>query len=881
MVKEKKTASISNQGPSYELPQELKTEACVEMIEKYRALYERSVRDAEGFWSELADHLDWYKKWDKVLEYDFNKPEIHWFKGGKLNASYNCLDRHLDTWRSNKVALIWQGELPEENRFFTYQQLHYHVCKFANVLKKFGVRKGDRVSLYLPMVPELPIAMLACARIGAIHIVVFEGLGCKALRDRINDSGSKVLITADGYYRGGGIVQSKVIADEALKECPGVEKVIVVKRLGIDAPFVKERDLWWHEETARGDIEFNCEPAIMDAEDPLFILYTSGGTGKPRGVIHTTGGYLLSVYQTLKWVFDVKDEDVLFCTADIGAVTGHSYVVYGPLALGVTTFMFEGIPTYPHPDRFWEIVERYKVSIFYMTPAAIRAFMQEGEGLVKKRGIPSLRILGSVGEPIGPGTWKWCHVHGGQEKCPIMATWSQTETGEFLITPLPMTPLEPDSATLPFPGVVPKILREDGTECDVDEVGYLVIANPWPGMLRGFWNDSDRGGFKETYFKLFPGYYFTGDGAKRDAEGYCWLMGRIDDVINVSGRRIGMAEVESALASHPSVAETAVIGIPHDVKGQGIYAFVTLKAGIKESEDLREELLSYARKVIGPIATPDKLQFAEVLPKMRSGKTMRRILRKIAEERIEELGGSSTDSRASEEGKDISSEETDPTPLREREVPVEEFLGEDLSLFNIQRSLFYHPGHTWVKVEKADEVRVGLDCFLGKIIGKVNVLLLPPSKKRCLQGQTLCSIIQEEGILRVVSPVDGFILSVNERLKDQPELVIRDPLGDGFLLTLKPKNLQRDRKDLFLGEAALSWYQREWERFKAAAISELHGQEKVGMTMQDGRINLKEIKESIDPERYIQLVSTFLRKGEEDCSRSRHKRGYNAKFPPG
>ncbi len=623
-------------------PESIKIKAYIKSMDEYHNLYKKSIEDPESFWGELAGQLDWFKKWDKVLEYDFNKPEVKWFIGGKLNASYNCLDRHLNSWRSNKVALIWQGEPLEENRFFTYQQLHYHVNKFANVLKKFGVKKGDRVSIYLPMIPELPIAMLACARIGAIHSVVFGGFSSEALRDRINDCGAKILITADGYYRGGRIVQNKINADDALKECPEVEKVIVVKRLGIDVPFNKDRDVWWHEEMSKEDIRLHCEPAIMDAEDILFILYTSGSTGKPKGVIHTTGGYLLFVYQTLKWVFDIKDEDVFFCTADIGWVTGHSYVVYGPLSLGATTLMFEGIPTYPKPDRFWEIVERYKVTIFYTAPTAIRALMKEGEEWVKRRGISSLRILGSVGEPINPEAWRWYYKNVGQERCPIMDTWWQTETGGFLISPFPITPLKPGSATFPFPGVVPKILREDATECDVDEGGSLVIARPWPGMLRGFWNDPDRKRFKETYFSIFPGYYFTGDGAKKDKDGYYWLLGRIDDVINVSGHRIGTAEVESALVSHPSVAEAAVIGFPHEVKGQGIYAFVTLKSGIKGSDELKKELIAHVRKVIGPIATPDKLQFADALPKTRSGKIMRRILRKIAEGRIEELGDTST-----------------------------------------------------------------------------------------------------------------------------------------------------------------------------------------------------------------------------------------------
>jgi acetyl-CoA synthetase len=641
-MRERKSTSTEEEDQIFNPSDSVRMRAYVKNLKEYEKLYQRSIDDPEGFWGELAEQLNWYKKWDKVLDWSFQKPEIKWFAGGKLNASYNCLDRHLNTWRSNKVALIWQGEPLEENRIFTYQQLHYHVCKFANVLKKFGVKKGDRVSIYLPMIPELPIAMLACARIGAIHSVVFGGFSSEALRDRINDCGSKVLITADGYYRNGRIVQNKANANEALKDCPGVERVVVVRRLGIDVPFEKERDVWWHEEMAKNDIKLSCEPVAMDAEDTLFILYTSGSTGKPKGVIHTTGGYLLFVQQTLKWVFDIKDEDVFFCTADIGWVTGHSYVVYGPLALGATSLMFEGVPTYPNPDRFWEIVERYRVSIFYTAPTAIRALMREGDEWVKKRAISSLRILGSVGEPINPEAWRWYYKYVGQERCPIMDTWWQTETGGFLISPFPITPLKPGSATFPFPGVVPKVLREDGSECDVEEGGSLIIANPWPGMLRGFWNDPDRKRFKETYFSIFPGYYFTGDGAKKDKDGYFWLMGRIDDVINVSGHRIGTAEVESALVSHPSVAESAVIGIPHEVKGQGIYAFVTLKAGMKESEALKKELLAHVRKVIGPIATPDKLQFADALPKTRSGKIMRRILRKIAEGRIEELGDTST-----------------------------------------------------------------------------------------------------------------------------------------------------------------------------------------------------------------------------------------------
>jgi glycine cleavage system H lipoate-binding protein len=507
--------------------------------------------------------------------------------------------------------------------------------------------------------------------------------------------------------------------------------------------------------------------------------------------------------------------------------------------------------------------------------------MQEGEGWVRKRGISSLRILGLVGEPIDPEAWKWYHVHIGLERCPIVETWSQTETGGFLICSLPTTPLKRRSATYPLPGVVPKILREDGTECDVDELGFLVIANPWPAMLRGFWNDSGQERFKETYFKLFPGYYFTGEGAKRDGDGYFWFMGRIDDVIHVSGNRIGMAEVESALVSHPSVAETAVIGIPHHVKGKKIYAFVTLKIGIKKSEDLRDELLAHARKVIGPTATPDKLQFAEVLPKMRNGKTIKRVLRKIVEERIEELGDILTDSRASEELRNLSSKKTDPIAPWEKEESNQEILGKEFSPLDIKKSLFYHPGHTWVKVERADEVRIGIDSFLAKMIGKVKVIVLPLSGGRCLQGENLSSIIQEEGILHIVFPVSGSILSVNPKLKDQPELVTKDPLGEGFLLTLKPKNLQRDQKHLFFGEAALSWYQKELERFKTVAVSELYGEERVGMTMQDGGITLRHIRTLVGPERYIQLVSTFLRNGEKDLRRSKHERGENSKFQLG
>jgi acetyl-CoA synthetase len=638
---EKKFMSMMDEKRVFEPSEEIKKKAYIKSVDEYKKLYKQSVDDPDKFWAEQANLLDWYKKWDKVSEWDFSKPELKWFAGGKLNVSYNCLDRHLAT-KGNKAALIWQGEPLEESKTYTYQQLHYHVCKFANVLKKHGVKKGDRVTIYLPMIPELPIAMLACARIGAIHSVVFGGFSAEALRDRIIDCESEIVITCDGYYRSGKTVQSKGNADKAVEQCPEVKKVFVVKRMGIDIPFKQGRDFWWHEEVGKPDIASTCEPEMMDAEDILFILYTSGSTGKPKGVIHTTAGYLLFAAITLKYVFDVKDEDVWFCTADIGWVTGHSYILYGPLGIGATSLMFEGVPTFPHPDRFWEIVERFKVTGFYTAPTAIRALMKDGEEWTKKRDVSSLRILGSVGEPINPEAWIWYYVNVGKEKRPIMDTWWQTETGGFLITPLPITPLKPGSATFPFFGVVPKILRENGTECEVDEGGSLIITRPWPGMLRGFWNDKNNQRFKETYFAMFPGNYFTGDGSRKDSDGYYWLLGRIDDVINVSGHRIGTAEVESALVSHATVAESAVIGYPHDIKGQGIYAFVTLKTGIQKSDDLKKQLVNHVRTVIGPIASPDKLQFADSLPKTRSGKIMRRILRKIAEGRIDELGDTST-----------------------------------------------------------------------------------------------------------------------------------------------------------------------------------------------------------------------------------------------
>lgn len=620
--------------------EEIKAKAYIKSLEEYKKIYQRSIDDPEGFWAELAEQLDWYKKWDKVLVEDFKEAKHEWFVGSKLNVSYNCLDRHLNTWRKNKAALTWEGDTGD-SKTLTYQQLYYEVCKFANVLKKHGVKKGDRVSIYLPMILELPIAMLACARIGAIHSVVFGGFSAEALRDRILDCGAKILICADGYYRGGRIIRSKDNPDVALEACPEVKDVIVVKRADIGVKMQPGRDYWWHSEMAAEDIKPYCEPEVMDAEDPLFILYTSGSTGKPKGVLHTQAGYLLFTYQTFKWIFDVKEEDTFWCTADIGWVTGHSYIVYGPLAFGATSLMFEGVPTYPHPDRFWDVIEKYRVNIFYTAPTALRSIMREGDEWPNKHNLTSLRVLGSVGEPINPEAWMWYYNVIGKGKRPIVDTWWQTETGGILITPLPgATPLKPGSATLPFPGVVPAVLREDGSVADVNEGGYLVIKRPWPGLMRRVYGEPER--FKNTYFVRFPGVYNTGDGARVDEDGYYWLMGRIDDVIKISGHRIGTAEVESALVSHEAVAEAAVVGMPHSVKGQAIYAFVTLKVGVEASDALKKELVAHVRKEIGPIATPDKIQFADGLPKTRSGKIMRRVLTKIAAGDVHDLGDTST-----------------------------------------------------------------------------------------------------------------------------------------------------------------------------------------------------------------------------------------------
>ncbi len=603
---------------------------------KDQSTYMKAEKNPQAFWAEQAKKLHWFKPWKRVLEWD--APNAKWFVGGKLNAAYNCLDRFIGTPTQNKAAILWEGE-PGDTQTLTYKQLHREVCKFGNVLKNLGVKKGDRVIIYMPMVPEIVIAVLSCARIGAVHSVVFGGFSAEALRDRINDAQAKVVVTASGGFRRGSVIQLKKNVDAALEGCPSVHKVAVVNRAmdPTHVPLEAGRDFWWHRLMAEVDADCPCEP--MDSEDMLFTLYTSGTTGKPKGIVHTTGGYLLGANLTTRWVFDLKDSDVYWCTADVGWVTGHSYLIYGPLSNGATTVMYEGSPDFPDKDRFWDIIERYGVTIFYTAPTAIRTFMKWGESFPQKHDMSTLRLLGSVGEPINPEAWIWYHKNIGGSRCPIVDTWWQTETGGIMISPLPgVTATKPGSATVPFPGVKAEILSESGVPVPKGQGGYLVLSRPWPSMLRGIYGDPER--FQKTYWERFPGKYFTGDGARQDKNGYFWLMGRIDDVMNVAGHRISTMEVESALVDHSSVAEAAVIGKNHDVKGQAISAFVTLKEGQRGGQEMLDELKAHVVKKIGPIARPDDIFFTAELPKTRSGKIMRRLLRDIAEGRV--LGDTTT-----------------------------------------------------------------------------------------------------------------------------------------------------------------------------------------------------------------------------------------------
>ena len=606
---------------------------------KYKAMYEQSLADPDKFWGEQGKRLHWIKPYTKVKNTSFTgEVSIKWFEDGTLNASYNCVDRHLQL-RADQTAILWEGDDPNELKHVSYSELHQNVCRLANVLKAHGVKKGDRVTIYLPMIPETAYAMLACARIGAIHSVIFAGFSPESIAGRIKDCGSTVILTADEGLRGGRKIPLKANVDEALNQCPEVVTCIVVKRTGAAVGWDGNRDYWWDDEMAKASSD--CPPAELSAEDPLFILYTSGSTGKPKGVLHTTGGYLTFVSMTHQYVFDYHDGDIYMCTADVGWVTGHSYIVYGPLSNGATTVMFEGVPNYPDSSRFWQVVDKHKINIFYTAPTAIRALMREGEAPVKKTSRKSLKLLGTVGEPINPEAWLWYHRVVGDGRVPIVDTWWQTETGGILITPLPgATALKPGSATRPFFGVKPEIVDANGNVLDGATEGNLCIADSWPGQMRTVFGDHKR--FVETYFSAYPGKYFTGDGARRDADGYYWITGRVDDVINVSGHRIGTAEIESALVADPKVAEAAVVGYPHDIKGQGIYAYVTLKMGVEPSEGLRKELLQTVRKEIGPIALPDLIQWAPGLPKTRSGKIMRRILRKIAANEHDQLGDVTT-----------------------------------------------------------------------------------------------------------------------------------------------------------------------------------------------------------------------------------------------
>jgi acetyl-CoA synthetase len=592
-------------------------------IKNYEEVYSRAMQDLEAFWAERAEELEWFRKWDRVLD-DNNKPFYKWFVGGKINICYNAVDRHMKTWRKNKVALYWEAE-NGERRVLSYYDLYREVNRFANVLKALGVRKGDRVTIYMPRIPELPIAMLACARIGAIHSVVFAGFSVEALHTRIEDSKSRLVITADGGYLNGRIVETKRTVDEAVRRAPSVEHVLVVRRTRHEVPMEPGRDYFYDELARLPFAQGECPVEETDAEDPLYILYTSGTTGAPKGQVHVHGGYAVYIYTTMKWVFDIKDEDIWWCTADPGWVTGHSYIVYAPLMLGATSVMYEGAPTYPYPDRWWSIVEKYGVTVLYTTPTAIRGLMRFGDEWPNRRNLSSLRLLGTVGEPINPEAWRWYYRVIGKGRCPIMDTWWMTETGGFMITPMPCVPLKPGSATLPFPGIRAEVVDENGNPCPPGVEGYLVIQNPWPGMSRTLYGDPDR--YVKTYWSKYPGWFFTGDSARRDEDGYFYIIGRVDDVLKVSGYRLGTAEIESALVAHPAVAEAAAIGLPHEVKGEGIHCYVILKAGYTPSEALAEELRQHVAQLIGPIARPEAIHFVDKLPKTRSGKIMRRVLR--------------------------------------------------------------------------------------------------------------------------------------------------------------------------------------------------------------------------------------------------------------
>ena len=622
-------------------PLKFSANAHVKNLDQYKKEYNESIADRNAFWAKKAERISWVKKWDSVGEFDYVNANINWFEGGKLNVSYNCLDRHVEAGDGDRTALIWEGNNPEEDQHFSYNDLLGEVQKFANVLKGLGVEKGDRVCMYMQMVPQLPVAMLACARIGAVHSIVFGAFSPDSLRDRINDSECKILITQDTGVRGTKQnIPMKSNADKAVAQTPSIEHVVVVRRTGEPVDMVDERDVWWQEAMSKADPE--CSPVEIDAEDPLFILYTSGSTGKPKGVLHTTGGYLVYADYTFEQIFDYKKDDIYWCTADIGWITGHSYIVYGPMSCGATSIMFEGVPNFPDFGRFWEVVDKHQVTLFYTAPTALRALMKEGNSWVEKHDLSSLRLLGTVGETIKEPEWMWYHSIVGKEKCPIIDTWWQTETGGIMMTPLPgATPTKPGSTTFPFYGIEPVLLTESGEEIKGNDVsGLLVMKASWPGQMRSIYGDHDR--FVETYFSQFPGYYFTGDGARRDEDGYYWITGRVDDVLNVSGHRIGSAEVEGAIGKANGVAEAAVVGYPHDIKGVGIYAFVTLMTGVEPSESIINDIRATVATEIGPHAKPDKIQFTPALPKTRSGKIMRRILRKIAEGDLDNMGDTST-----------------------------------------------------------------------------------------------------------------------------------------------------------------------------------------------------------------------------------------------